>query len=168
MEQFESFIGVNFWTALFILLNTLAIYLVAKKYLFAPVQKIITARQQEIDGMYADADKAQADSMALKAEYERKLSDARATSENMVKEAVTRGRRQEEEILRQANAQASAIMTKASADAAMEKKRAINGAKDEIAEIAVAIASRVMDRAITDNDQAALVDHFIDELGDKA
>ena len=34
MGQFESFIGVDFWTALFVRLNTLAIFLVARKYLF--------------------------------------------------------------------------------------------------------------------------------------
>ena len=39
--QFESFVGVNPWTALFILLNTLTIYFVAKKFLFGPVMKII-------------------------------------------------------------------------------------------------------------------------------
>ena len=53
--MFESFLGVNPWTALFILLNTLTIYFVAKKFLFAPVMKMITDRQQEIDNLYADA-----------------------------------------------------------------------------------------------------------------
>ena len=41
MGTFESFIGVNFWTALFVLLNTLAIYFVGKKFLFGPVMQII-------------------------------------------------------------------------------------------------------------------------------
>lgn len=168
MGEFESFIGVNFWTALFVLLNTLAIFVVAKKYLFVPVHKMIEERQQEIDGMYDDAGKAKADAQALQAEYESKLSDARAMSERLVKEAVTRGQRREEEIVREANAQASAILTKAAADAAMEKKKAINDAKDEISAVAMAIAGKVVGRELTDTDQAALVDHFIDELGDKA
>ena len=50
--MFESFLGVNPWTALFILLNTLTIYFVAKKFLFGPVMKMITDRQQEIDNLY--------------------------------------------------------------------------------------------------------------------
>ena len=53
MGQFEAFVGVNFWTALFILLNTLIIFFVAKKFLFGPVMKIIADRQKEIDDMYA-------------------------------------------------------------------------------------------------------------------
>ena len=55
MGQFESFIGINFWTALFVLMNTLAIFFVAKHFLFGPVHRMITRRQEEIDGMYADA-----------------------------------------------------------------------------------------------------------------
>ena len=43
MERFEAFIGVNFWTALFVLLNTLTIFFVAKKFLFGPVMKIMAS-----------------------------------------------------------------------------------------------------------------------------
>lgn len=168
MGQFESFIGVDFWTALFVLLNTLAIFVVAKKYLFVPVHKMIEQRQQEIDGIYAEADKAKSDAQTMRAEYEEKLSDARATSERLVKDAMARGQKREEEIVRQANAEAASILTKASADAALEKKKAINDAKDEIAEMAMAIAGKVVGRELSDADQAKLVDHFIDELGDKA
>ena len=168
MGQFESFIGVNFWTALFVLLNTLAVFFVARKYLFNPVHRMIEKRQQEIDGLYADVGKAKSDAQAMRSEYEEKLSVARATSERMVKEAVVRGQKREEEIVREANAQAASILTKATADAAMEKKKAINDAKDEIAEMAVAIAGKVIGRELTQADQTALVDHFINELGDKA
>ena len=84
MGQFEGFIGVDFWTALFVLLNTLAIFFVARKYLFNPVHKMITDRQSEIDGMYADADKAKKDAEEMASEYRRKLSEAQATSEKLV------------------------------------------------------------------------------------
>ena len=166
--DFEAFLGVNPWTALFILLNTLTIYFVAKKFLFGPVMKIIKDRQDEIDGMYADADQAKATADALQAEYQQKLSAASETSERMVKEAVTRGQKREEEIIRQANQEANAIRSKAAADIAQEKKKAINDAKDEIAGMAMAIAGKVVGRALSDADQASLVDHFIDELGEQA
>ena len=65
MGQFESFIGINFWTALFVLLNTLAVFFTAKKFLFGPVSKMIADRQAEIDGMYADAGKAKEDAQAM-------------------------------------------------------------------------------------------------------
>lgn len=166
LDKFESFIGVNFWTALFVLLNTLLVFFVARKFLIGPVLKIIQDRQQEIDDMYTDADTAKANAEAMQAEYQQKLSAAQATSERIVKEAVARGQAREEEIIRQANADASAMMDKAAADIALEKKKAINDAKDEISGLAMAIAGKVVGRELTSGDQSALIDHFIEELGD--
>ena len=165
MEQFQSFVGVDLWTALFTLLNFLAILIVGTKFLWNPVMKIIKDRQQEIDTMYADADTAKTSARAMEAEYREKLALANETGERIVKEAVARGQAREEEILRKANADAAAIMDKASADIAMEKKKAINDAKDEISDMAMAIAGKVVGRELTDADQSALVDAFIDELG---
>ena len=163
---FEELLGVNPWTALFTLANTVALFLVMKKFLFKPVMKIIEERQQEIDGMYKDAGEAKEQAQALQAEYQEKLSAAQETSERLVKEAVARGQHREEEIIRQANQEASAILEKASADIALEKKKAINDAKDEISDIALAIAGKVVDRELNNNDQSELIDHFINELGD--
>ena len=166
MGQFEAFVGVNFWTALFILLNTLIIFFVARKYLFGPVMKIITDRQKEIDDMYTQAGDARDAAAKLQSEYEDKLSAAAATSERLVKEATVRAQSREEEIIRQANARAEAIRTKASADIAQEKKKAINDAKDEISVIALAIAGKVVERELDAQDQSKLVDSFIEELGE--
>ena len=166
MEGFESFIGVNFWTALVTLINFLLVFFVAKHFLIGPVLKLIKDRQDEIDGLYADANAAKADAEAKQAEYQIKLDDAQATSERIVKEAVARGQAREDEIIRQANADASATMAKASADIALEKKKALNDAKDEISEIAMAIAGKVVGRELKAADQSQLVDAFIDGLGD--
>lgn len=165
--MFESFLGVNPWTALFILLNTLTIFFVAKKFLFGPVTKMIEERQQEIDDMYTDADRAKSDAQDMRAEYQQKLNAAQQTSERIVKEAVARAQTREEEILRKANADASAILDKAAADIAAEKKKAINEAKNEISGLAVAIAGKVVERELNESDQEQLIDRFINELGDE-
>ena len=167
MGTFEELLGVNFFNALFTLANTLAIFFVAKKFLYKPVMKMIEDRQREIDDMYDAAATAKTTAAALETEYQQKLSSAAETSERMVKEAVTRGQKREEEIIHQANREADAIRSKAAADIAQEKKKAINDAKDEIAGMAMAIAGKVVGRVLSDADQASLVDHFIDELGDQ-
>ena len=118
--------------------------------------------------MYAQADQAKEDAQQMQSEYEQKLSAAQATSERIVKEAVTRGQQREEEIIRAANAEASAIIDKANADIAMEKKKALNDAKDEISEIAMAIAEKVVGRELTAADHAQLVEDFLNELGEQA
>ena len=162
-----EFLNINFFTALFTLINTIALFLVLKIFLFKPVMKMIADRQQEIDDMYDAAGRAKESAAALETEYKDKLSVASETSERMVKEAVARGQNREEEIIRQANMEADAIRNKAAADIAQEKKKAINDAKDEISVIAMAIAGKVVGRELTAADQSALVDRFIDELGDQ-
>ena len=165
MGEFQSFIGVDFWTALFTLLNFLAVFFVGKHFLWGPVTKMVQDRQKEIDDMYSEADTARASAKAMEAEYQGKLADARSTSEQIVRDAVNRGQAREEEIIRQASAEASAMMDKAAADIALEKKKAINDAKNEIADIAMEIAGKVVGRQLSDADQTKLVDQFIDELG---
>ena len=167
MGQFEAFIGVNFWTALIVLLNTLTIFFVGKKFLFGPVMKMIQERQQEIDDMYAQADTARSSAKALEEDYKQKLSTAMETGERIVKDATMRGQAKEEEILLQANAEASRIRSKAEADIAMERKKAINDAKDEISGMAMAIAEKVVGRELNAADQSKLIDDFISELGDQ-
>ncbi len=166
MGYFEEFIGVNFWTALFVLLNTLTIFFVAKKHLFKPVMKIIQDRQQEIDDLYANAGKAKESALAMEADYQQKLSQATKTGERLVKEATARGQARQEEILRQANLEADAIRAKAEADIQREKKKALNDAKNELADLALDIAGMVGGHSLTSDDQSALVDRFIEELGD--
>ena len=166
MGYFEDFIGVNLWTALFTLLNTLTVIFVGTKFLFKPVMKIIAERQQEIDDMYANANAAKANAQAMEAEYKQKISAAVQTGDRIVMDAVTRATAREEEILRQANAEAAAILDKASADIALEKKKALNQAKDEISDLALAFAGKVVGRELENADHEALISDFIDQLGE--
>ncbi len=163
-----EFLNINVFTALFTLVNTIVLFLVLKKFLWGPVMKMIAERQQEIDGMYADAGEAKAQAQQLRTEYEEKLSEAQQTGERLVKEAMARGQQRQEEILRQANADADAIMRKAEADIAREKKKALDDAKSEIAGLAVDIAGKVVGHSLDAKAQSALVDDFIHRLGDQA
>ena len=163
----EGFINVNFWTALFTLLNFLLVLFVGKKFLYGPVMKMIHDRQKEIDDMYDAASSAEEQAKTLQLEYQQKLNDASATADRMVQQAVTRAQNREEEILRKANADAAAIMDKASSDIALEKKKAVNDAKNEISGLALAIAGKVVEKELKSEDQSAMIDRFINELGDQ-
>ncbi len=166
MDQFEAFLGVNPWTALFTLLNFLLVLYVGKRFLYGPVMKMIQDRQNEIDDMYAKADAAKTDAAKLRDTYQQQLSQAQSESDRIVKEATLRAQNREEEILRKAAADADAIRDKAIADIAQEKKKAVNDAKNEISGLAMAIAGKVVERELTQADQSALIDRFIQDLGD--
>lgn len=165
--MFESFIGVNIWTALFTLLNFLVLFFVAKKFLFVPIKNMIDSRQKEIDDMYAQADAAKEQALALEEEYKKQLAASQETSDRLVKEATARGKNREEEILRQANREADAIREKASQDIAREKKKAINEAKNEISALAMEIAGKVVGASLDTQKQQQLVDSFLEELGEQ-
>ena len=162
--RFEDFIGVDFWTALFVLLNTLAIFFVARKLLFKPVHKLISDRQNEIDGMYSEADRLKEEALALRNEYAQKLESAQNEADEMIKAAAVRAEEKGENILRQARSDAGALMDRAAEQARLEKQRALTEAKDEIASIAVSIAEKVVEKHFDPADQSALVDEFIDRL----
>lgn len=164
--MYESILGVNVWTALFTLANTLLLFFVLKKFLFKPVMKIIDDRQKEIDDLYNSADTAKAEADEMRDEYQKKLEEARETGDKIISDAVTRAQSREEEIVSKANKEASAILEKAQEDIALEKKKAMGEVKDNISVIAVSIAGRVVERELTPADQSRLVDSFIDDLGD--
>lgn len=166
MDQFEAFLGVNPWTALFTLLNFLLVLYVGKRFLYGPVMKMIQDRQNEIDDMYAKADAAKTDAAKLRDTYQQQLSQAQSESDRIVMEATLRAQNREEEILRKAAADADAIRDKAIADIAQEKKKAVNDAKNEISGLAMAIAGKVVERELTQADQSELIDRFIQDLGD--
>ena len=113
MGRFEGFIGVDFWTALFVLLNTLAIFFVAKKYLFKPVHKLIIQRQAEIDGMYDKAEQLQRDAQGLKDELSAKLESAQSESDRIVREALVRAEDKERDIVAKARKEAASILDRA-------------------------------------------------------
>ena len=166
LETFEAFVGVNFWTMIFAWCNLLVLYFVLRKLLFKPVKNMIDSRQQEIDGMYSDAEKSREDADAMKADYEEKISHAQEESEEILKNAVRRAQLREEEILREANDKAARVMKRAEEQVELEKKRAINEVKDEVSDMAIGIASAVLERDISREEHETLIDEFIRTMGE--
>lgn len=166
MGQFESFIGVDFWTALFILLNTLAIFVVVRKYLFTPVHNMIESRQKEIDQMYADAEKAKTDAKELRSEYEAKISSVRQEADRVIKTATESANAVSANIVADAHAQAEQIKNKAKNEIELERRRAFDGMKSEISGIALDIASQVIEREVNEKDHEAFIDEFIKNVGE--
>lgn len=167
MQQFESFVGVNFWTALFVLLNTIIIFLVAKKYLFVPVRTMIENRQHEIADMYAAAEEEKVVAANIKQEYENRLAIAREEADGIVKNAVQSAQRKGDAIVNEANAQASRIKHKAEEDITLERQQMLMDVRGEISDIAVSIASKVMEREVQKKDHDHFVDEFLRNVGEE-
>ena len=167
LEKFEDFVGVNLWTMLFAWLNLLILYLILKKIAFKPLKNMIDSRQKEVDEMYSNAENAENEAGELRREYEEKLSGAKAESEEILKNAQRRAILREEEIIKEAEAEAGRIMERAEAEIELERRRAVNDVKDEVSEIAISIAEAVIERDINENEHKELINSFIEKMGDE-
>ena len=165
LHEFETFVGVNFWTMLFAWCNLIILYFALRKILFRPIKKMIDSRQSEIDGMYDDAESARTDAKALKDEYEQRLATAKEESEEILKSAQRRAQLKEEEIIAEARAEASRTLERADEQIELEKKRVLNEVKDEVSRMAIDIASAVIERDVSEDEHRKLIDSFIDEVG---
>ena len=166
MSGFESFVGVNPWTALFTFCNAIITFLVLKKFLFKPVKQMVDDRQAEIDAMYADAEAARRQARELEQQYQDRLEGVKRESDAMLRQANARAQAREAELLAEARQQAAALRQRAEAQIAQEKKKAANELKAEIGGIAMQIASRVVEREVSEQDHRALIDAFIAHVGD--
>ena len=165
LQNFEDFVGVNLWTMLFAWLNLLILYILLKKLAFKPLMSMISSRQKEIDDMYSDAESKKAMAEKMKGEYEEKLSSANEKSEEILKDAHRRALLREEEILRDAEAKAKRTLERAEEEIELEKKKAVNDVKDELSEMAIGIASAVIERDVSADEHRELIDEFIEKMG---
>lgn len=167
LNGFESFVGVNFWTMIFAWCNLLILYFFLKKILFKPVKNMIDSRQKEVDDMYASAEAAEETAKALEAEYTQKIAEASAEGEEIIRTAQRRAMLRGEEIIKEAEATAERIVERAGEEIQLERRRAVNEIKDEVSAMAISIAEAVIERDISGDEHAALIDSFIDQMGDE-
>ena len=166
LNEFESFVGVNFWTMIFAWCNLIILYLFLRKILFKPVKNMIDSRQEEIDSMYKNAEDSEKSAAILKAEYEKKIELAEDECADLLKAAQRKAQLREEEILREANEKAARTLERADEEIELEKRKIINEAKDRVSDMAVEIAAAIIERDVSGEEHKSLIDSFIDGIGD--
>ncbi len=165
MAEYLEFISIDPWHLLFTWINLLLLVLLLKKFLFKPVQKVLTQRQAELDKLYSDAEAARTDAEAEKAAYAEKLDGARAEADELLKTAAARANTQSEELLSETQNQIVRMKQRAEADIAQERLKASTEVKDDVSRMVIDIAGKVIGRELNGQDQADLIDKFIDEVG---
>ena len=141
--------------------------LIVKIFFLDKIKAVLDKRRETADKQIADAEAAKSEAAAIKQTYEENMRQAKTKADDMILSAQKTAAQRSEEIISQAQKQAAQIKTKAASDIEMEKKKAINEAKNEISELAMAIAGKVVARELNDADQDGMIDRFIEELGDQ-
>ena len=166
MELYQALITLDGWTFLAQICNLMIQLVIFKKFLLKPIKQVIADRKAKADREIADAQKLRTEAEAMKAEYEQNLQNARTEANQIVAAAQKTATARSEEIVGEARAQAAALKQKAEADIAQERKKAVTEVKDEIGGIAMEIASKVVEREISEKDHKDLIDEFIKNVGE--
>jgi len=165
---YQSLVAVEPLTLIATICNLFVQMFIVKKFFLDKILAVLDQRREAADKQINDAQAARQEALDIKKTYEQNMLQANQQASEILASAQKSAAERSEKIIGQAQQQAAQIKSKASADIAMEKKKAINEAKDEISGLAMAIASKVVERELDQKDQSGLIDRFINELGDQA
>ncbi len=164
----QGLVGIVPWTLIFQICNLFITLLLIKKFLLTPIRNVLSKRQEMTDAKIQEAEQAKTEAHAIKAEYEQNMLEAKEKANEILSIAQKNASTQAEEILQEANQQAAQLKAKAEKDIAQEKKKAVNELKDEIGDIAMEIAGKVIDREVKEADHEKLIDDFISNIGNES
>ena len=162
----QELVGLVPWTFVAQICNLFIQMYLIKRFLFKPVGERLEKRRALADAQIREAEQAKADADAIKTEYEQNMKEAKEKANEILITAQKTAALQSEEMLKEATAQAAALKSKAESDIAQEKRKAVNEIKDEIGGMAVEIAGKVIEREISEEDHAKLIDEFIANVGE--
>lgn len=131
------------------------------KILLAPILK---ERRERIEGDLERAAQARADADTLKSKYEKKMADVGDEASAIIKRVNEEAARHREELLGQARRQAEALMARNEELMSIEEAQARAKLRAQVADMAVAVAGRVLDETRTDERELALARKFVAEL----
>jgi F-type H+-transporting ATPase subunit b len=158
------FFSFDFTTILGTLCNTLIIFLIIKHFLFDKINALFESRNADVAKTYSEADAALKSASEKEKAFTESLSGAKEQAAEIVAEATKKAQTRSNEIILEAKNEARAAREKAISDIEHEKKQTINEIKNEISDMAVSIASKVVSKEIDASTHAKLIDDCISEL----
>ena len=152
--------GLFIWTILTFLL---LVFLLAR-FAWRPLLQALEKRSQMIAKALDDAAQAKAELEQVQKESAKILAAARVEAEAVVTRTRADAQQLREELRQKAMADAGAIMQKAEREIQFETSRAVEQVRREAVELSVAIASKLLSRTITKEDNQALIEDTLKQL----
>ncbi len=146
--------------------NLLVLYLILRRVLFGPVTRIIERRQTEIEHNIASAEGQRAQAEALLEEYNDKLSTASQDADALIASAKARAEATYAKTMALARQEAQHLAAETREQLDVERREMLVGVRREVASLALLAAARVSGRGFDTEDDAALLDEFLDEAGE--
>ncbi len=159
-------ISVNIWQIVISLINLVLLFFILKKFLFKPVQKVLSDRQKTLDEQYFAAKRAEDEATEHRLQWEKQLSQAEEQANAILQSATENAKQRGDKLIAEAKERADGMLRVAQTEAELERKKAEEGVKREIVEVSGALTQKILEREINTEDHHALIDSFIDKLGE--
>lgn len=160
-------ISVNIWDILISLANLVILFLLVKKFLYAPVKKVMAERQEAIDAQLSSAEQAERTAIENRDLYAKKLAGAAAEADSIIHDATVSANRRGEKIVAEARDKAEQIVRQGEIEAAMEKKKAQESIRREITDVSAALTEKLLQREMNTGDHRGLIDDFLKRVGEE-
>jgi len=152
--------GLYIWTiATFLIL----LWLLAK-FAWRPLLEALERRQETIRKSLDDAHQAKQDLERLNAESRKILTEARVQAEQILSQTRSDATRLRDELKQKAQAEAAGVMKNAERQIEMETARAIQQIRNEAVDISIAIASKLLERNVSREDNERLIEETFKQI----
>lgn len=158
--QFEWFTALGAFVNFFVLLFLL------KKFLYKPVLAMLDKRKEEVMSNMQKAEDAKNEAEGMLAQYTEQMKDARNEAQEIISNATKIGEQTKTDIVNQAREEAAKLSAKAQEEIQREKAQAIDELRSEVANIAVLAAEKIVAKSINVEDHKAMVNNFVQEVGE--
>ena len=156
----EFSFGLFFWQ----LLIFIFLVLLLKKFAWKPILDTVNERESSIKDAMSEADKARNEMAAIQESNQKVLKEARAEREALLKDARNTGAEIIAQAKTDAKTEANKIISQAQESIQNEKRAAVNELKNQVAQISLEIAEKVIDTELANKDkQAQLVDKLLND-----
>lgn len=149
------------------LIAMLVLFILLSYLLFNPARKLIQKRKDFIQGQLEEAAKAQADAKEMKIQYDEKLSQVDAETAELLADARRKALDKEKEIVEKASEEAHQIKVRAEKEVELEKNKVRDEMKQEMVQVASAMAGKFVEASMDKDKQAQLIDETLKEMGDE-
>lgn len=152
-------------TFIFTAINLLILYFILKRILFKPVTEFMEKRANSIKASIEEAEKKRSEADALKSKYEEHLRAAKEEAGKIIDDARGRAGREYDGIIKQAKEDAEGVLARARDEIDREKERMMADVKNQVAGLAIVIASKIMQSDMDNDKNKVLAEKFINEEG---
>lgn len=148
----------------FVLLTFVVLLLCVGKFAWKPVTKMMQDRADKIANDLDSAENDKSEAAKLMAQRTEELQATQSQATTIINSAKDTASKRSDEILDEARENASSLKVKANAEIAQERTEAMASVKNDVAELSVSIAQKIIQKELKLDDQKALIDAYIGEL----